>query len=145
PSDEGRVIWEVTALQPAALDRIVAGQVPPGFTETVGPLADVPTAQVVFTASTEGEGPKSVHGGYVEPQRLEPGTLTRHGRASSLADIRRDARINCSRFPPWQAFPRWVWPVAPVGLVAIAFIGRALGPSRQLPPNPGPDPVGREV
>jgi hypothetical protein len=88
--------------------RVVAGEVPDGFVEDVGPLADLaPDAKVSFSVETDG-GPAARHGGFVDVGELAPDVLVQHGRETSYDGLRRDARINCSRFPPWQAWPHWL-------------------------------------
>lgn len=80
------------------MDRIVAGTAPPGFEETVGPLAEIPPGALIFAVEVDG-GLAAGHGGYVEPDELEEGQLSRDGRSITFDGLRRSARNNCEVIP----------------------------------------------
>jgi hypothetical protein len=108
--EEGATIWRIEARRGQRLSRIVVGEVPVGFVETVAlDGAELP-AEMVLAAESDGGGRAIAHdlGGFVVRDELEVGVLVQGQTTPSESDLARHARANCSRslfaqlgLPPW--------------------------------------------
>ena len=108
--EEGATIWRIEAQPGQRLSRIVVGEVPNGFVETVAlDSADLP-AEMVLAAESDGGGRAIADdlGGFFVRDELEAGVLVQGQTTPSEGDLARHARANCSRslfaqlgLPPW--------------------------------------------
>jgi hypothetical protein len=81
----------------------------------------VPNVLLSFEAEMDG-GLAAHHGDTFRAADLRVGSLRRYERNVSHDTLARYARINCSRFPPWQAFPHWVIAGLLSAVVGSAFL-----------------------
>lgn len=126
-----RLLWAARADRPRAVERVVVGNVPSGFTEEV-PLAEDLPPRLSLRAEVEG-GLASRHGGSFRLAALDE-------REVSMDQLRDHARANCSNnLLDRLGLPRWLW-YFPLGMLVLAGVIIAVLVKRSIRPRPLPRP-----
>jgi hypothetical protein len=127
--DKGRTLWRIETTAPRPIQTVTAGEVPEGYQEVVPLATDLPD-NLVMMAENGGSGGVAAEqgGGAFLLSELQPGVLLQDGDRVSAADLRRDARTNCSSSLFGSlGLPTWLDRAAAGGVGAAAITGLALG------------------
>lgn len=98
--EEGELLWRVEADAPERVTQVVAGVVPPGFTEEVA-LADLPPRRPMVMVAEVTGGLAAEHGESLSFRiaDLSPGRLMQFDLLTSRDDLLGTAKANCSSNP----------------------------------------------